>query len=401
MVVARRPLKKYELECAVMLEENTDDSTRQARGSILAICNPLLDVDDEPTGMVKFCHFTALEYAFNAILVFVAERCGRYIKSSGFDHLQGPLAELIAVSSCLSALDLYLVLAKPSNVPKEILERIVLPSYDFSLYAIDFWIDHLQNLSKTDTLSNNEGRQLRERISQKLGSIARACEEYHNDKVECSSESHFGSTQLEAAWRSLELERSTRIIINKYLASGEDTCFLRTPTKDSKYFRVDLIEGQQAEHRMVDGAGAISGPLLPKLRSHYQEMVETALSLEELANERLSSFKARRGLGAYLCRHQGCRRAADGFDSVDLRQQHEDSHGPRFQCCEASCGFFGWTFKTRNAMKRHEAKYHTELRPPDVPYQLSEDYPADVLENYDSNTIARLRTPDFGIIRTR
>ena len=29
-------------------------------------------------------------------------------------------------------------------------------------------------------------------------------------------------------------------------------------------------------------------------------------------------------------------------------------------------------------MKRHEAKYHTELRPPDVPYQLSEDYPANV-----------------------
>ena len=61
MLVTRRSLKKYELECAVMLNETNDVTAPQLNDNFLSHCDPLLDVDDGPTGAVKFCHFTAVE----------------------------------------------------------------------------------------------------------------------------------------------------------------------------------------------------------------------------------------------------------------------------------------------------------------------------------------------------
>ena len=44
------------------LDEMRDTFIQEPSGDILGICDPLLDVDDGPTGLVKFCHFTALEF---------------------------------------------------------------------------------------------------------------------------------------------------------------------------------------------------------------------------------------------------------------------------------------------------------------------------------------------------
>lgn len=69
MAVTRRPLKKCELECAVMLAETTNPSTLQSHGNFLSLCDPLLEAGDGPTGVVKFCHFTALESVYAVILM--------------------------------------------------------------------------------------------------------------------------------------------------------------------------------------------------------------------------------------------------------------------------------------------------------------------------------------------
>ena len=122
-------------------------------------------------------------------------------------------------------------------------------------------------------------------------------------------------------------------------------------------------------------------------------MTEKALALEELTNEHIINFKARRGLGAYLCRYQDCYRSIDGFDSADLRQQHEHSHVARFQCCGVGCGFFGWRFKTKSALRNHDIKYHAKATPQLVPNQLSKAFQNNASTRYQSTNLS----PDYSM----
>ena len=91
---------------------------------------------------------------------------------------------------------------------------------------------------------------------------------------------------------------------------------------------------------------------------------------DEPNNPILSAFILRQASGAFLCRYRNCPRAAQGFRTAELREKHEESHGPRFQCAHASCGFFGMTFNSRAAIKKHAAQYHDEENTATVPNTL-------------------------------
>ena len=68
----------------------------------------------------------------------------------------------------------------------------------------------------------------------------------------------------------------------------------------------------------------------------------------------------RHGSEPYLCRYRGCPRAIQGFNSSDLRQQHENSHVPLFRCNDAACEILGKGLTSRAAMNRHNKKYHDD-----------------------------------------
>lgn len=91
---------------------------------------------------------------------------------------------------------------------------------------------------------------------------------------------------------------------------------------------------------------------------------------DEPNNTTLSAFILRQASGAFLCRYRNCPRAAQGFRTAELREKHEKSHGPRFQCAHAPCGFFGLTFNSRAAIKKHAAQYHDEENTTTVPNTL-------------------------------
>ena len=63
MLVAQRPLKRYELESGIILDERVPQitPTSKARGDVLSLCSPILEVEDGPSGYVGFVHFTAKE----------------------------------------------------------------------------------------------------------------------------------------------------------------------------------------------------------------------------------------------------------------------------------------------------------------------------------------------------
>lgn len=63
MLVARRPLKRLEIESGIILDDRVSQITAatRPRGDVLSSCYPIIDVEDGPCGYISFCHFTALE----------------------------------------------------------------------------------------------------------------------------------------------------------------------------------------------------------------------------------------------------------------------------------------------------------------------------------------------------
>ena len=80
------------------------------------------------------------------------------------------------------------------------------------------------------------------------------------------------------------------------------------------------------------------------------------MNFENLADPLMREFKESHSSGSYLCSYQGCPRASQGFSSLELRQQHEESHAPRFQCSNPACGF--WKCSSEAALRKHTTKYH-------------------------------------------
>ena len=63
LLVAQRPLRRIELESGIVLDRRMQrlNATSRARGDVLSLCNPVLDVGEGSMALVKFFHFTAEE----------------------------------------------------------------------------------------------------------------------------------------------------------------------------------------------------------------------------------------------------------------------------------------------------------------------------------------------------
>ena len=63
MLVAKRPLKRCELESGIILHGQVSQITTSSRprGDVLSLCYPILEAGEDPGGFVNFIHFTVLE----------------------------------------------------------------------------------------------------------------------------------------------------------------------------------------------------------------------------------------------------------------------------------------------------------------------------------------------------
>lgn len=63
MIVAKRPLKKCELESGITLHGQVSQITTSTkpRGDVLSLCYPLLEAQEDPGSFVDFIHFTVVE----------------------------------------------------------------------------------------------------------------------------------------------------------------------------------------------------------------------------------------------------------------------------------------------------------------------------------------------------
>ena len=83
-------------------------------------------------------------------------------------------------------------------------------------------------------------------------------------------------------------------------------------------------------------------------------MLEHIISNDATPND----FATRHGWEPYLCRYRDCPRAIQGFNSSVLRQEHENSHAPRFRCNHVACEVLGSDLASRTALNKHNKKYH-------------------------------------------
>ena len=101
----------------------------------------------------------------------------------------------------------------------------------------------------------------------------------------------------------------------------------------------------------------------------------------------MREFRVSHSSGSYLCSYQGCPRASHGFSSIELRQQHEENHAPRFQCSNPACGF--WKCSSEAALRKHTAKYHDGQDVSCIPNSLNSSVRAVPQER----SLFRLSTP--------
>jgi hypothetical protein len=74
-------------------------------------------------------------------------------------------------------------------------------------------------------------------------------------------------------------------------------------------------------------------------------------------------FKEKFGPSAFMCRYTHCSRAAEGFDSMKKRDDHEAAHQRKYRCCHTSCVSYSTGFAMKNALSRHNEKYHPAVVP--------------------------------------
>ena len=118
----------------------------------------------------------------------------------------------------------------------------------------------------------------------------------------------------------------------------------------------------------------LASTLFSTIRTRYVNIVEEILENRPIAGVTeaiLDDFKAKHRSGVFFCRHRKCPRAAQGYNTPELRQIHEESHVPKFQCTEVACGFFGWPFNTQADFKKHIIQHHDEERTASIPDSLA------------------------------
>lgn len=94
------------------------------------------------------------------------------------------------------------------------------------------------------------------------------------------------------------------------------------------------------------------------MRRKYQSTVELLLAEDSSSDPGLQEFQMRNSQGLHLCRFSGCDRTEQGFDTSNMRDEHEVNHAPKLKCSNWSCGMSGQTFKSRAQLRKHELRYH-------------------------------------------
>ena len=289
--------------------------------------------------------------------------------------LQPQKAQLTASLSCVLYLQSSLDFVDPRVAEGAKRSSVLLCLHDMNLYAIDHWLDHLLALSKSMGSCPD-----RCELGTLLESLERLTEMHQNIAALQGSglleeeEEEESCSQQGQHWQLFEISHAARSLLNRVLVHQQTVSSEDYPPKEPHCMSATLRDSNSLilVSPEIDPNANHQYPLIfSHIRERYQSIVEELMETEEPNNQILSAFILRQASGAFLCRYRGCPRAAQGFHTSEIREKHEESHRPRFQCAHATCGLFGTTFNSRAALKKHAARYHDEDNTASVPNSLT------------------------------
>jgi hypothetical protein len=97
--------------------------------------------------------------------------------------------------------------------------------------------------------------------------------------------------------------------------------------------------------------------------ANYQASIKSLLLIQDFSGvtlEELELFKREFRTSAYTCRFPLCPRATAGFDTNELRLEHEATHTQRLRCLYPGCQYP--PFMSARALKNHEIKCHETVQ---------------------------------------
>ena len=287
--------------------------------------------------------------------------------------LQSPKAQFTASLSCVLYLQSSLDFVDPRVTEEAKRSSVLLCLHDLNLYAIDHWLDHLLELSESVGSCPD-----RSELEPLLRNLERLTEMHQSiaglQGSGLPEEEEQDCRQQGQHWHLFGISHAARSLLNRVLVQQQTVLSEDHPPKEPHSVPAALQDSNSLilVSPAIDPNANDQYPLLfSHIRERYQSIVEELMETEEPNNQTLSAFILRQASGAFLCRHRGCPRAAQGFHSPEVREKHEESHRPRFQCAHATCGLFGTTFKSRAALKKHAARYHDDDNTASVPNSLT------------------------------
>ncbi|KAH7308822.1 hypothetical protein BKA65DRAFT_174630 [Rhexocercosporidium sp. MPI-PUGE-AT-0058] len=299
-----RPLKIFELLDGIVFKVGCTqlNSRTKMRKAVLDSCRPL--IEDGPSGTIDFVHFSAKEYVLDE----------EYRQSTTF--ISREKANLNICFSCVAYLNTSFGLLPHISTSQSRYTLVLSGFHGLQLYANSFFAKHL--VAYLNSLAGSRSRAAPELVAE-LQSLRQFSK--HTD-VE-------GTLSNSAAFNLDALNESPQLM----------SFMLQLIT-----FR-ESVKQKEGSSEMVKSPEEISlescsldPTYFSEARNVYQESIF--------------------GPAAYVCRYLHCSKATDGFDSLKKRETHEAAHQRKFRCTDTSCASFAMGFTTKNALCRHNEKWH-------------------------------------------
>ncbi|KAI1353445.1 hypothetical protein F5Y01DRAFT_277115 [Xylaria sp. FL0043] len=306
----KRPLRRAEFRSALSYCAGIIPVQSLVPSHLFDMCAPL--VEERPDSSLWFIHVSVKEYLQTPKSVVKISRDRAYLEHA------------IATTACLSSgLDVF----HPDYPATECYSRMLKGFHGFHPFAYEHWIDCvLHALSPSDT--EEDTSQLRTILSEISQKIAVLCDSLPIQ----SGNSTTTDPKLETLQPFPPLYRAVKGVL---LARSGNR---RNNNSNNSLCRITEIRD---------------------VLDNYQIVLRECLSLHEfpgVSTEELIQFKRDYGSVAFTCRFPACPRASEGFETDELRVDHETSHAPPLKCPAPSCQYPA--FPTKQALMRHERNCH-------------------------------------------
>ncbi|PSN67186.1 hypothetical protein BS50DRAFT_384791 [Corynespora cassiicola Philippines] len=323
---SRRPLKKLELLSAITFSDGNSNMVTLAPRYILDICGPLVEERRDTT--LAFIHVSVKDFL----------QCGSI--RMAIDE-QTALREhgIAAITCLLSGLQVF-----HSSFDSQTRSlRLVKGIHGFHVYATEYWAEYLL----ADAASNS-GLDPSSILSELANQIALLLSQSNSTEG-----SHYDFSD-ETPDKRLHYLQNNQVLYKQV------QYFLKSRSKHR--LGVGILQEQDDPSGDLTKLQNLDG--ISTMLNSYQKAVELLLNQDScpgVSAEELEIFKRHFKISAYTCRLRSCPRTTIGFETDQLRREHEATHAEGFRCSIPHCQFP--VFRSEKALNVHINKYHSTQLP--------------------------------------